>query len=321
MTTIAVTVALAEYRSVYMKKRIISGVVMGIIVAAVLTVGLIFKNTKMPIFDIRIGVALITVFIAAIAAMATWELVSNALGLKWLPFRIVSAVYTAGMVFLFYLWLEISFRTKEFFSGAVSAIQLDQDELYMPVVIAIISIFYFVVMAVLSLVKQQELGLEKIISLCTMPLFISFSLASLGSIATATNGVYYLLLILNFSSVCDMGAYFVGVSIGKTKLCPEISPKKTVEGAFGGIISSIIVGVVITLCFEHFGKIFPVVLLAVPLCAAGMAGDLFASIIKRKVGIKDYGNLIPGHGGVLDRIDSILFIAPLMFSCMFMGII
>ena len=133
--------------------------------------------------------------------------------------------------------------------------------------------------------------------------------------------MFYLLLVLNYSSVCDIGAYFVGVSMGKTKLCPAISPKKTVEGAIGGIVSSAIVGLVITLCFGLYDKILPVMLLTIPFCIAGMAGDLFASIIKRKVGIKDYGDLIPGHGGVLDRVDSILFIAPLVFSAIFLGIL
>jgi phosphatidate cytidylyltransferase len=118
-----------------------------------------------------------------------------------------------------------------------------------------------------------------------------------------------------------MGAYFVGVSLGKTKLCPEISPKKTVEGALGGIISSVIVSLVITLCFSKFDKILPVMLLTIPLCVVGIAGDLFASIIKRKVGIKDYGNLIPGHGGILDRVDSVLFISPLVYCLMLIGVI
>jgi phosphatidate cytidylyltransferase len=118
-----------------------------------------------------------------------------------------------------------------------------------------------------------------------------------------------------------MGAYFVGVSMGKTKLCPEISPKKTVEGSLGGIVSSVIVTLIITLCFGYFDKILPTLLLTIPLCVAGMAGDLFASIIKRKVGIKDYGDLIPGHGGILDRVDSILFISPLVFCLLFLGAI
>ena len=292
-----------------MKKRIISGVIMGAIVALVLIFGLTISNV------------IITVFVAAIAAMAVWELVFNALGVKWLPFQIIPMAYTTVSVWLISRWLENTLRMQEFFSGAGSAMELDSDKINIPVVIALITVVFFVAMAVLTLIKQSELDLTRIFALATMPLFISFAFATLGSIITASDGIYYLLLVLNFSSVCDMGAYFVGVSMGKTKLCPNISPKKTVEGALGGIVSSVIVSLVITLCFGHFVKILPVVLLTIPLCAAGMVGDLFASIIKRKVGIKDYGDLIPGHGGVLDRADSILFISPLVYGLVFLGAI
>ncbi len=294
-----------------MKQRIISGVIMAAIVALALLLGLKVDN------------AIITIFIALVAAIAVWEFIFNALGIKWLPFQIIPMVYTVAVVWFISKWLENALRMREFFKGAHedALMQLETDKIYAPAIIAIITIFYFVVMAVLALVKQGELSLEKIISIAVMPLFISFAFSTLGSVITATNIIYYLLLILNFSSVCDIGAYFVGVSMGKTKLCPEISPKKTVEGALGGIVSSIIVALVITLCFGKFDKILPVLLLTIPLCAAGIIGDLYASIIKRKTGIKDYGDLIPGHGGVLDRVDSILFISPLVYAFMFIGIL
>lgn len=300
-----------------MKQRIISGVIMGAIVATVLVLGL------------NVNSVIITIFLAAVAAVATWELTFNALGIKWLPFQIIPMVYTAGSVWLISNWLgqtmaEI-FRMEDLVANGVGIVQSEEvwDPIgsNVPIVIMIISIVYFITMAILSLVKQAELDLTKIFSLCAMPLFISFAFALLGSVITLKNGVFFLLLVFNYSSVCDIGAYFVGVSMGKTKLCPAISPKKTVEGAIGGIVSSAIVGLVITLCFGLYDKILPVMLLTIPFCIAGMAGDLFASIIKRKVGIKDYGDLIPGHGGVLDRVDSILFIAPLVFSAIFFGIL
>lgn len=293
-----------------MKQRIISGAVMGAVVALVLMAGLMVNNI------------IITIFLAAVAAMAVWELTFNALQIKWLPFQIIPIVYTAGSVWLISNWLDEASRMKSLFDN-VDEIETFWDPLkeFAPVFVLVLTIIYFIVMAVLSLVKQSELDLTKIFALCTMPLFLSFAFAILGSVITVDNGIYYLLLILNFSSVCDMGAYFVGVSMGKTKLCPAISPKKTIEGALGGIVASAIVGLVITLCFGLFGKILPVILLTVPFCVAGMAGDLFASVIKRKVGIKDYGDLIPGHGGILDRVDSILFIAPLVFSAIFMGVL
>lgn len=300
-----------------MKQRIISGVIMGAVVAAVLLLGL------------NVDGIIIVIFLAALAAMATWELTFNAFGIKWLPFQIIPMIYTAGSVWLISSWLgdtmaEI-FRMEDLIANGVGMVQNEQvwDPIgkNLPVIVMVITIVYFITMAILSLVKQAELDLSKILTLCTMPLFLSFAFALLGSVITLKNGVFYLLLVLNYSSVCDMGAYFVGVSMGKTKLCPAISPKKTVEGAIGGMVSSAIVGLVIALCFGMYDKILAVMLLTIPLCAAGMVGDLFASVIKRKVGIKDYGDLIPGHGGVLDRVDSILFIAPLVFSAIFLGIL
>ncbi|MGN1320364.1 MAG: phosphatidate cytidylyltransferase [Acutalibacteraceae bacterium] len=293
-----------------MKKRIISGVVMGAVVALVLALGLLLENF------------IITAFVAIIAGIGVLELVGNAAKIEWIVFKILSGVYTAIMVFILSSWLEEALRLSFFFNDdTASQIELTTSDVYLPVIAAIISIVYIIACAVLILIKQADFDLSKIAVLCGMPLLYAFAFSTISSIITATNGIYYLLLILNFSCVCDMGAYFVGVSYGKRKLCPEISPNKTVEGALGGIVSSIVVSLIITLCYAKFTAIIPTVLLTIPLCIAGMAGDLFASVIKRKTGIKDYGNLIPGHGGVLDRVDSMLFIAPLIFCLMFLGVL
>lgn len=282
-----------------MKKRIISGVVMGAVVALVLLLGLEVKS----IF--------ITVFLCVIAAIASFELVINAAGLKGLLWTLLPSVYTAVMVFLL-----SDINEQVYLLSATDYMYIDMST---PVAAIIVSVLYFIACAVLILVKHSEFDIGKITVVCAMPTVLAFAFSTLGSIIIATGGIYYLLLALNFACVCDMGAYFVGVSLGKTKLCPEISPNKTVEGALGGIASSIVVSLIITLCYGFYGKILPVLLLTIPLCAVGMAGDLFASIIKRKAGIKDYGNLIPGHGGILDRVDSLLFIAPLVYCLMLIG--
>ena len=111
----------------------------------------------------------------------------------------------------------------------------------------------------------------------------------------------------------DIFAYFTGYALGKHKLCPKISPKKTIEGSIGGILGSML------LCglFGWFaaGGVHFMHTLAIGALGGviSQAGDLTASVFKRKMGIKDYGNLIPGHGGVLDRFDSVLFTAPLVY--------
>ena len=286
-----------------MKKRIVSGVVMGAMVILVLWLGLAVENL------------IITTFVAIVAALGVVELIGNAARIENILFKIIPAFYTVVMVFLFNNINEYTY--KLFCTDYNNAYVLLQS-----LVAAIIAtIIYIIACAVLILVYQDEFDLAKIATLCGMPLLYAYGFSAISTITIMSGGIFYLLLVLNFSSVCDIGAYFVGVSIGKTKLCPEISPNKTVEGALGGVVSRIVVGLVLTLCFGYFGKIIPVLLITVPFCAAGMVGDLFASIIKRKVGIKDYGNLIPGHGGILDRVDSILFIAPLVFALMLLGVL
>ncbi len=132
----------------------------------------------------------------------------------------------------------------------------------------------------------------------------------------------YILLCLNSAWISDSGAYFIGVFLGKTKLAPNISPKKTVEGVIGGVISSIVVGLLISLIFSYIFNLsnsgldvnYFRLLILLPLASlVGVFGDLMASVIKRQSKIKDFGKIMPGHGGVLDRFDSVLFTVPFYY--------
>ena len=138
------------------------------------------------------------------------------------------------------------------------------------------------------------------------------------------DAIYFILLILCFAWGGDTCAYFAGRAFGKHKLCPVVSPKKTVEGAIGGVLGTMVFGVIITLVYsvaanrmEAFTRsnigVSMYVIIALLGCVAavlGIYGDLFASVVKRQCGIKDYGTIFPGHGGILDRFDSVMFIAP-----------
>ncbi len=120
----------------------------------------------------------------------------------------------------------------------------------------------------------------------------------------------WIVIIAAFGS--DIFAYFTGYFLGKHKMAPNLSPKKTIEGAVGGLIGSSLLAWVFGLIFMK-DLAFVCLLLGLFGGAAGMAGDLTASAFKRKMGIKDYGKLIPGHGGIMDRFDSVIFVAPVVY--------
>lgn len=122
--------------------------------------------------------------------------------------------------------------------------------------------------------------------------------------------VYFLLLVVWLG---DSGAYYVGRQFGKHKLSPRISPKKTVEGMIGGVSTSVIAAVVIHFTFFPRFPILHAVIAGVILSICGVIGDLAESMWKRSAAVKDSGTLIPGHGGFLDRFDSILFTAPILY--------
>lgn len=127
--------------------------------------------------------------------------------------------------------------------------------------------------------------------------------------------VFFLLLVVWAG---DAGAYYVGSKLGRTKLSPRVSPKKTVEGGIGGVLASILAAVAIHLTFFPEFPLLHAIIAAAVLSVAGVIGDLAESLWKRSAAVKDSGNLIPGHGGFLDRFDSILFTAPLLYGYWFL---
>lgn len=276
-----------------MKTRIISAVVMISFVIAVLTVGKMYFPP------------LITFFIALICGCGIYEITSNVAKIKPLRLSVISSIYGGIMVFL------LDKQIYEFLSVSKNVYQK------LPLAFTLI---YFLFAVVVILREHKDFSLDKIFCFSAFPLFISYGFSCLNGIISADRGIYYLLLLLNFASICDTGAYFTGSFLGKTKLCPEISPKKTVEGAIGGILSSLIVSIILVFSFNSDYKLLTLIF-TIPLCIVGMLGDLFASTIKRSVGLKDYSNLIPGHGGVLDRFDSMLLIAPVLYVIMEFGVI
>ena len=144
---------------------------------------------------------------------------------------------------------------------------------------------------------------------------IPFLLSALVRIRIMEFGVHLIAAPFVMAFMPDTGAYLVGCAIGKHKLCPTISPKKTVEGLFGGFLGGIVGMLLYALVLQKFFGFTPNYFFAAiyGVVGAGAAtfGDLMFSVIKRQTGIKDYGKLLPGHGGILDRFDSVTIVAPL----------
>lgn len=131
-------------------------------------------------------------------------------------------------------------------------------------------------------------------------------------------GIYYTLLAFIITWLCDSTAYFVGIRFGKHQLCPRFSPKKSREGAIAGVIGAgvgaLLVNCVMRSCFSISAmSSLNAVILGILGAIAGEFGDLFESMLKRDAKTKDSGNVIPGHGGMLDRFDSLLFVAPVVY--------
>lgn len=175
-------------------------------------------------------------------------------------------------------------------------------------------LFYLFAYSVLSRgkVKFSDVSMH-----FTVLLYISVSFTSLSLVRYITNGVFMFSLVFVASWVCDMFAYFVGRAIGKHKLIEEISPKKTVEGSIGGIVCTTLAfalyGLIISLFDGPSPNYIVLLVLGFVLSIVAQFGDLICSLIKREHGIKDYGNIFPGHGGVLDRFDSVLAVAPVLY--------
>lgn len=150
--------------------------------------------------------------------------------------------------------------------------------------------------------------------------YVCFLLSHVVMVRQREYGFIFVWLIFITAWGSDTGAYFTGSAIGKHKLAPTLSPHKTVEGSIGGIALSAILCAIYGFCTMKLTgasiSIFGFILIGIIGSILGQLGDLAASAIKRYTGIKDYGNLFPGHGGVLDRFDSILFTAPLVYYIM-----
>lgn len=164
------------------------------------------------------------------------------------------------------------------------------------------------------MLSDLKLPFDKVAMCFVGGVILPLLLGSLVRIHNWGTGRFLILVPFVMAFLSDTGAYFAGLKFGKHKLAPVISPKKTVEGVIGGIVGAIvgmvIYGVVLQVFFAKEVNYIAALLYGAAGSVAAVFGDLCFSVVKRQTGIKDYGNLIPGHGGILDRFDSMMVVAP-----------
>lgn len=237
----------------------------------------------------------ITILVSAITAIASYEFLKAAGPKDMLRLRIYTAL--AAAVIPFAVWFgegERIFRAVLYLLTAVVFTE-----------------------AVIAFKNEHKITLGHITAMLFAGAVIPYFLSSLISLKLLEDGKFYVLIPFIAAFVTDGGAYFTGVFFGKHKAAPHVSPKKTIEGCVGGILIGVaammIYGIILHLTVGASVNFVAMILYGLLGGIVTELGDLAFSLIKREFGIKDYGSLIPGHGGMLDRFDSMVFAAPAIF--------
>ena len=179
-----------------------------------------------------------------------------------------------------------------------------------------LGILYIMTLTILSVLNNKKV---KFTDVCSSVFLVVYSVAflmHLTLIRRLDNGVALLFMALIGAYVTDTGAYFTGLAIGKHKLIPSVSPNKTVEGSVGGMLAAVVGFVIYGVIMQNLGhsvNYLYLIILALICSVISQFGDLAASVMKRSFEVKDFGNLIPGHGGMVDRVDSLMFVAPVVY--------
>lgn len=233
---------------------------------------------------------------------------------------LMAAVMIVIEIALFEMYRAVGVADKKILAGAGMVVSVfvmfgfmspKPQSVYMAIWVYLI--FLFIVL----ITRHNSYTFEDITKFFTITILISLLFSHVAWMRQTENGLWNTFAIFVGAWITDSCAYFVGRAFGKHKLAPVISPKKTIEGSIGGIIGTGAIMCLYGFIVGRFAQAVPDYLhLAVLglLCGViSQIGDLSASAIKREYKIKDYGKIMPGHGGVMDRFDSVLFVAPLVF--------
>ena len=279
-----------------MAKRIISGLLL----------------TAFAILMIVLRYTILLPFVlAAFSVIATIEL-NNATNLQNKPVMVLSVIASALVPFYYE------------YSGLLSGLPFNLNAKYL-ICLYILALFIFM------LFEYEKTKFSHIATVIISSLAVPFAISRFmyfrdideffpNAGYTESHGIFFILFAAFGAWMTDVFAFFAGSFLGKHKLCPKISPKKTIEGAIGGILGCMIASLILYAVFVNLvwetesANYIAIALMAAFLSVVSMCGDLTASVIKRNFEIKDFGKLIPGHGGVLDRFDSIIFVLTALYA-------
>lgn len=276
-----------------MKTRILTAVAA---IVVILVPCIIFMHT-----------VVLPVILGLFAAIAVHEVI-KATGGKNNVLLVLSCITAAAVPFLFHFNIEIPF---------------------MPVAICY-ALVYFIIMVPMHKVTTFNDVITALFATVAIPSSISIFILlrdvyiTKPDSYTKASGVFLILFAMFCAWMTDTFAYFSGKFLGKHKLCPNVSPNKTIEGAVGGVIGAVVMNLVLFFVFDKFFFTvhtlvwWQIIIISAVLSVVSMFGDLSASIIKRNHGIKDFGKIFPGHGGVMDRIDSCLFVLPALYFALYL---
>ena len=198
-------------------------------------------------------------------------------------------------------------------------IPISQYEYVMMLILPIALMLFAVMMAMKDQIGSFNAFIAEVVCIIVVLLF-----KAIPCLRELDNGFYYLAFTVTACFVTDIAAFLFGKTFGSRRLCPNISPKKTVEGAVGGVACTVVVTMIAAILLQRFGElnfdVITLVIWSILVSIVGQLGDLSMSVIKRIAGVKDFGKLLPGHGGVLDRFDSHLFAVPFtLIFCVITG--
>lgn len=255
------------------------------------------KNTIIRTISAAVG--LVIFFIAVSLDVAIFEAIVAAVGM----FMVCEVFYAIGG------------KAGDVLLGICAGAVLNIGIYFNNSDLIIASILFCVIMfAVTAVVCNEKYSFLKCASMSFIAIYIVLSMSFIARLRSMNLGIHLMFIAFICAWISDTGAYFCGLLFGKHKLIEKISPKKTVEGAVGGVVFSgiggIVFGIIEKLCFSNSANLAALFVICAIGSVFGQFGDLIESMIKRYFKIKDFGNIMPGHGGLTDRFDSVMLTAP-----------